>query len=192
MGKSRASSVRGHTRRTKSGGTTTVRRHDRIRKGGMRPARAGRNLGRAWRAVRRGRKAVAFTFVGLAVLELGAWATLQGGQWLATAAGLLAVGLFLLFRTMIRTARSAQVARTAPPPRAAADRAERTAAALNRAEPPSEAEVRAAWSPSARQLFGDGPISEYTRRTHALREAGWEGWIDQGGYAVDDDMNRIW
>lgn len=88
-------SVRTHTRRTRSGRTTTVHHHSRAtrprswhemqhgrryRRGTgrrLRPRRAGRNLWRALAAVRRHKgKAALFATAGL--LEFGTWATVRG------------------------------------------------------------------------------------------------------------------
>ena len=70
------SNVRGHTRRTASGGTTRVRQH--ARRGVVTPRHSWKLLRRAFRAGQRGRKAAAVAFGAAGILELVAWLSLSG------------------------------------------------------------------------------------------------------------------
>lgn len=87
--------VRTHTRRTKSGGTTTVNQHARTMRGGrgfVSPGHAFSMFGRAFRAARRRKRAAAAVLGVLAFGELGAWAALRGVSLLLVTAGILAIG----------------------------------------------------------------------------------------------------
>jgi len=68
--------VRGHTRRTSTGGTTRVRAHQR-RRGIVSPGHSWKLARRAWR-VRKRRKVTAVVLGTAAVVELGSWLTLSG------------------------------------------------------------------------------------------------------------------
>ena len=88
--------VRTHTRRTKSGGTTTVRQHARRRRGGrglVSPGHAFKLARRAFGAARRKKRVAAVVFGGLALGELGAWLTLRGVSLALVTAGVLALGV---------------------------------------------------------------------------------------------------
>jgi hypothetical protein len=84
--------VRTHTRRTKSGGTTTVQQHSRQnrgRRGLVSPGHAWKMARRAFGAARRKKRVTAVVLGGLALGELGAWTALRGvGLALATAGAL--------------------------------------------------------------------------------------------------------
>jgi len=91
--------VRTHTRRTKSGGTTTVRHHSRSMRGGrglVSPGHAWKMARRAFGAARRKKRLTALVLGGLAVGELGAWVTLRGVGLAVATAGVLAIGVALL------------------------------------------------------------------------------------------------
>ena len=84
--------VRTHTRRTKTGGTTTVHQHSRRnrgRRGLVTPGHAWKMARRAAGAARRKKRLTALVLGGLALGELGAWTALRGvGLALATAGAL--------------------------------------------------------------------------------------------------------
>jgi len=86
--------VRTHTRRTASGGTTTVRHHTRKGKPrGPNPGHA-RKLGR--RAVshgKRGRKGVAAALVTFAIAEVALWAAFNITGIICGLAGALLIGI---------------------------------------------------------------------------------------------------
>jgi hypothetical protein len=93
-----AQNVRTHTRKTPSGGTTTVRQHSRA--GRPRKSRQVVSPAHAWKLAkkafghhRRGRKAAAVAVGLLAVGELGAWFTLQGVGLLAVTFGIIALAV---------------------------------------------------------------------------------------------------
>jgi hypothetical protein len=91
-----AARVRTHTRRTASGGTTTVRQHSRRtrgRRGLVSPGHAWKLAKRALRAARRHKRATALVLGGLAVGELGAWLTLRGVAFVVATAAVLALGV---------------------------------------------------------------------------------------------------
>jgi hypothetical protein len=86
--------VRTHTRRTKSGGQTTVHQHSRQGQGKQRkpivsPRHAWKLARRAFAAGRRKKRVTAFVLGGLAVGELGAWLGLRGAGFLLATAGVL-------------------------------------------------------------------------------------------------------
>ncbi len=88
--------VRTHTRRTKSGATTTVRQHSRSMRGGrglVSPAHAWRNAKRAFGAARRKKRVTAVVLGGLALGERGAWLTRRGVSLTLVTAGILAIGV---------------------------------------------------------------------------------------------------
>lgn len=87
--------VKTHTRRTKSGGTTTVHQHTRAMQGGrglVSPGHAFSMFARAFRAARRRKRAAAAVIGVLAVGELGAWVALRGVSLVLVTAGILAIG----------------------------------------------------------------------------------------------------
>lgn len=91
-----AGRVRTHTRRTKSGRTTTVRQHSRRgrgRRGLVSPGHAWTMARRAFRAARRRKRATALVLGGLAVGELGAWLTLRGVMVVVATAAVLALAV---------------------------------------------------------------------------------------------------
>lgn len=91
--------VRTHSRRTASGGTTTVRQHARRMRGGrglVSPGHAWKMGRRAFGAARRKKRVTALVLGGLAVGELGAWLTLRGASLVLLSAGLLALGIAAL------------------------------------------------------------------------------------------------
>jgi hypothetical protein len=91
-----AARVRTHTRRTASGGTTTVHQHTRSgrgRRGIVSPAHAWKLIKRAFSAARRHKRATALVLGGLAVGELGAWVTLRGVAFMLATAAMLALGV---------------------------------------------------------------------------------------------------
>ncbi len=91
--------VRTHTRRTKSGRTTTVRQHSRSMRGGrglVSPGHAWHMTKRAFSAARRKKRVTALVLGGLALGELGAWLTLRGAGLALATAGVLALGVALL------------------------------------------------------------------------------------------------
>jgi hypothetical protein len=91
-----AARVRTHTRRTASGGTTTVHQHSRRTKGRraiVSPAHAWKLIKRALGAARRHKRATALVLGGLALGELAAWLTLRGVGLMLATAGLLALGV---------------------------------------------------------------------------------------------------
>jgi len=91
--------VRTHSRRTKSGGTTTVHQHSRTMRGGrglVSPGHAWKMAKRAAGAARRKKRLAAAVLGGLAVGEMGAWLTLRGVGLVLFSAGMLAVGVALL------------------------------------------------------------------------------------------------
>ena len=81
-------SVRTHKRHIPGVGTVTVQRHNRAQQGGsatdtkgsslLKARRAGRNLKRAFTAMRRHKKATAAAFLTLGTAELAAWVGLRG------------------------------------------------------------------------------------------------------------------
>lgn len=86
------SNVRTHTRRTASGGQTTVRQHSRKGRGkrrGLSPRHAWKLAKRAFAAGRRKKRVTACVLGGLALGELGAWAGLRGAGFLLATAGVL-------------------------------------------------------------------------------------------------------
>jgi hypothetical protein len=88
--------VRTHTRRTKSGRTTTVRQHSRRMRGGrglVNPGHAWKLAKRSWRAARRKKRVTALVLGTLAFGELGAWLTLRGVSLVLVTAGMLALGV---------------------------------------------------------------------------------------------------
>jgi hypothetical protein len=88
--------VRTHTRRTASGGTTTVRQHSRAgepRKGLVSPGHAWKLAARAIRSARRRKRGTAVVLGVLAFGELGAWLTLRGAFFMLATAGVLAFGV---------------------------------------------------------------------------------------------------
>ncbi len=91
--------VRTHSRRTKSGRTTTVRQHSRSMRGGrglVSPGHAWHMTKRAFSAARRKKRVTALVLGGLALGELGAWLTLRGAGLALATAGVLALGVALL------------------------------------------------------------------------------------------------
>ena len=91
--------VRTHARRTKSGGTTTVRQHSRAMRGGrglVSPGHAWHMTKRAFSAARRKKRVTALVLGGLALGELGAWLTLRGVVLALATAAILAIGVGLL------------------------------------------------------------------------------------------------
>jgi hypothetical protein len=91
--------VRSHARRTKSGGTTTVRQHSRRVRGGrglVTPGHAWKMARRAFGAARRHKRVTAAVFGGLALGELAAWLTLRGVGLVLVTAGILAIGVACL------------------------------------------------------------------------------------------------
>ena len=94
--------VRTHTRRTASGGTTTVRQHSRRKRGGrglVSPRHAWKLARAAFRSARRKKRMTAAVLGGLAVGELGAWAMLRGVGLMLATAGILALGVAWLAAT---------------------------------------------------------------------------------------------
>lgn len=87
--------VRTHTRRTKTGSTTTVKRHDRKTQGSgiVSPGHSWHLFKRAFQAARRRKRATAVLLGGLALGELGAWATLRGTGLMLVTAGFLATAV---------------------------------------------------------------------------------------------------
>lgn len=85
--------VRQHTRRTSSGGMTSVRRHSRRPRGLVSPGHSWSLARRAIRAVRKRKRATAAVLGGLAVIELGAWATLTGAWLILATAAVLAASV---------------------------------------------------------------------------------------------------
>jgi hypothetical protein len=90
-----AAQVRGHTRKKPAGGTAKVRPHVR-RRGLVSPRHSWKLTGRAVKAARRDRKAAAFVFGGLAVVELAAWLTVTGAAFILFTAAVLAGGTAFL------------------------------------------------------------------------------------------------
>ena len=90
--------VRTHTRRTKSGKTTTVKQHLRTKKGRalVSPSHAWKLAKRAASAGRRKRRVTAAVLGGLAVAEVSAWLTLRGVGLVIATAGVLALCVALL------------------------------------------------------------------------------------------------
>lgn len=91
-----AQRVRTHTRKTATGGTTTVRQHSRKgrpRRPLVSPGHAWRLLRAALRAGRRHKQATAVALTGLAAGELAAWLTLRGAGFMLATAGLLAIAV---------------------------------------------------------------------------------------------------
>ena len=91
--------VRTHTRRTKSGGTTTVRQHSRAMRGGrglVSPGHAWSMAKRAFGAAQRRKRVTAVVLGGLALGELGAWLALRGVVLALATAVILAIGVGLL------------------------------------------------------------------------------------------------
>ena len=87
--------VRTHTRRTPSGGQTTVRQHGRqgrATRRGLSPRHAWKLAKRSFAAGRRKKRVTALVLGGLALGELGAWAGLRGAGLLLATAGVLALG----------------------------------------------------------------------------------------------------
>jgi hypothetical protein len=94
-----AARVRTHTRRSASGGMTTVRQHSRRTRGGrglMSPRHAWSLARRALRAMRRRKRGTALALGGLAVGELGAWLALRGVFVVMATAAILALGVAFL------------------------------------------------------------------------------------------------
>ena len=92
-------SVRGHTRRMKDGRTATVRPHSRRtkgRRGLVSPGHAWKSARRAFRAIRRRKRATAAAFGVLALAELAAWLLLRGAGAALATAGVLALGVAYL------------------------------------------------------------------------------------------------
>ena len=91
-----AGRVRTHTRRTASGGTTTVRQHTRRtrgRRGGLvTPGHAWTLARRAFRSARRRKRLTALVLGGLALGEMSAWLTLRGAGLALATAGARALG----------------------------------------------------------------------------------------------------
>lgn len=86
--------IRGHTRRTASGGTTRVSSHNR--KGGrtlISPQHSWKLLRTALKASKRKKKAAAAAYVALGVAEMVGWLALEGLSLALLTAGLLAVGV---------------------------------------------------------------------------------------------------
>src|SRR5215472_3942878 len=88
--------VRGHTRKTPSGGTTNVTQHSRR----GRPRRALLSPGHAWqlakkalRANRRKKQTVALVLGVLALGEITAWLTLQGVSVILLTFGFIAIAV---------------------------------------------------------------------------------------------------
>ena len=96
-----ASKVRTHTRRTASGGTTTVRQHSRRGRGRalVSPAHAWKLARRAFGAGRRKRRATAVVLGVLALGEITAWLGLEGASLALATAGVLALGVAWLAAT---------------------------------------------------------------------------------------------
>lgn len=91
--------VRTHTRRTASGGTTTVTQHTRRNKGRrglLRPGRGWRNIRRAFAAMRRKKRLTAAALLGLGLAELGGWTFLRGAGLVLLTAGVLALAVAFL------------------------------------------------------------------------------------------------
>lgn len=96
-------SVRSHTRRVPGVGTVAVQRHNRKHKAAAAAAkkdsslvaarRVGRNLKRAYRAMRRRKKIVAAVCLTVGVTELAAWLGLRG---LTAAVVMVGVATFVL------------------------------------------------------------------------------------------------
>lgn len=84
--------VRTHTRRTKNGGTTTVRRHQR-RGGGPNPSHAWKLGKKARSARKRGRHGVMSALITFAVLELVLWAVFNVAGVLFGVLGAALIGL---------------------------------------------------------------------------------------------------
>lgn len=85
--------VRGHSRRTQSGGTTNVRQH--ARKGGL-----GTSPGHAWKMAskgvshaQKGRKGLAAGFITFGVLEVILWAAFQMTGVVCGVIGALLLGI---------------------------------------------------------------------------------------------------
>jgi hypothetical protein len=98
-----AQKVRTHTRKTASGGTTTVRQHTRTGK----PRKPLLSLGHAWKLARRSwaagkrkRRGVAFVLGAAAVGEVGAFLTLRGAGLLLGTLGIIAVAVAVLLGMM--------------------------------------------------------------------------------------------
>jgi hypothetical protein len=89
--------VRTHTRKTASGGTTTVREHSRTgrprRRGMVTPAHAWNLAKRAVKAGRRKKKVTAAVLGALALGELAAWLALEGAGLMLATAAVLALGV---------------------------------------------------------------------------------------------------
>jgi hypothetical protein len=91
--------VRSHTRKTPTGGTTRVRPHSRTsrhRRALVSPRHSWKLAKRAFRAGRRRKRALAVTLGALAILEIGAWLTVEGVALIATTAGVLAITVGVL------------------------------------------------------------------------------------------------
>jgi len=91
--------VRTHTRKTASGGTTTVRQHSRSgrpRKGLVSPGHAWKLARKAFAAGRKKKKGVAAVLGVLALAEISAWLALEGTSLMLATAGVLALGVAAL------------------------------------------------------------------------------------------------
>lgn len=90
-----ASRVRAHTRKTASGGTTTVKQHSRT----GRPRKALISPGHAWKlakkafGARKSRRGLAIGLGLLAIVEVTAWLTLTGVSLAIATAAILALGV---------------------------------------------------------------------------------------------------
>ena len=112
-------SVRTHKRHIPGVGTVTVQRHNRAHKGAsadakkgsslLKARRAGRNLKRAYKAMRRHKKLTAAMFLTLGTAELAAWVGLRG-----VTATVAMVGV-LTFAAGLAAARGARAARPEHP-----------------------------------------------------------------------------
>lgn len=89
--------VRTHTRRKATGGTTTVRQHGRTGRGKKKPLihprHAWKNAKRAIGHGRRKRRGLALAFGALAFGELAAWLTVRGLMFALITLGLVAIGV---------------------------------------------------------------------------------------------------
>lgn len=110
-------SVRTHSRRTRSGGSTTVHRHDRSNRGkswsqmqkpyrrrkrGLQLRRGFRNLGKAWGYGKRHKRVRACAFGAAGTFELGAWCTSRGLMVIGGAAFLLCAALVVPIAWSVR------------------------------------------------------------------------------------------
>lgn len=95
-------SVRTHTRRTASGGTSTVTQHSRTGRGRkplISPGHAWRLFKKALRAGKRKRRGLAIALGCAATAELGAWLTLRGAGLMLTTAAVVAFSVAAVMMT---------------------------------------------------------------------------------------------